>query len=1213
MALGTHFTTSITLALLMTLNYGWAAKPIGATTTVSHVQTTQILTFVGNGCPYMCTCGLSFDHDVLHISQCSTDPKDGLDQVIDSHKDIVMLEIVYSHLTALPYNLSNLKQLTYLKLRHNKLGVVSQELFSLTHLKSLDLSFNEIDTIPCELSNLTELTLLDLSRNWIESIMCDLSNMAKLATLDLAANNFDAFDPCQLSTLSHLTTLDLSINKIQAVFCDPLSCDLSNLSHLSSLDLSKNKIQSVHCDFFNMARLTYLNLGSNRLSKFPCDLSTLTQVTSLDLSNNRFSSVQCNLSNLTNLTSLKLFGNELGRFPCELSTLNQLTYLDLSNNKMMSVQCDFSNLTNLTFLDLSFNKLLTFPCKLSTLTHLTSLDVSYNEIMSVEYDVSNLTHLTFLKLHQNNLQTFPCKLAYLTQLTYLDLSSNNIVSTQCSLSNLTSLNCLKLSVNNLNTFPCELSTLTQLSSLDLSENRIMSAHCDLSNLTQLTSLNLAKNGLSTVPSALLALPSLTSLCLSANHLTSIPYGLSTLTQLASLDISWNSFRTLPCEISTLTLLTNLNLAGNKIMSVECDLSNLTQLTILKLGNNQLSTFPCPLTALTKLEGLLILYNKIASVQCDLSNLTSLTYLNLIGNALTIVPSEFFALTQLNVLVLSENKIESVPCGLSTLTQLSLLYLNNNQINSVECDLSMLTKLIVFNLSNNNIHSLDSWPISLADKNTLKDLRLDNNHISQFTNYARAPATMCNKKIKVISLVRNNIKHFLDIVEGWNLKVSSNEELSDCLDLLYDQVEGNPLSCDCVDYDVYKQIQTRNVSGYKLRCHHPARLKGKDPSKLSLDQFICDISNNCPAGCKCTKSPYYQNITVKCEQFEETLLPTNIPKLPSGEYQYCIDFRYGNISKLSYRPYLSEIRTLKFSHNAISEVLLDAMLALQNVSILYLDDNRLERLPDNITTAQLTNVMDVRLSQNPWVCDCTTLSTKKWMTEHAKVITDKYSAVCNSPSYLSHRNMMYTEDNMFCPNENSNYVILAAVFGTCILIICIFSLILVRIRKFIHDKHLAEQMVLFDEIDKEFDVFVSYASEDEDYILDDFIPQLENHNFKVCFHRIHFLGGNTIIDNISECINNSKRTLVYFSNFYKDSRFCMYEFKEALNKDVREGTIRLITIKDTDLDMADLDDSTRAYFEKRTYIDKDAVKFWENLLHSLPRKHDNVEEFELQEI
>ena len=114
----------------------------------------------------------------------------------------------------------------------------------------------------------------------------------------------------------------------------------------------------------------------------------------------------------------------------------------------------------------------------------------------------------------------------------------------------------------------------------------------------------------------------------------------------------------------------------------------------------------------------------------------------------------------------------------------------------------------------------------------------------------------------------------------------------------------------------------------------------------------------------------------------------LSKLPSEECQYCIDYHEGNISKLSYRPYLSEITTFKFSHKAFSDVLLDAILALQNVSILYLDDNRLERLLDNITTAQLKNIIDVRLSQNPWVCDSTTLSTKQQMTDHAKAITEK---------------------------------------------------------------------------------------------------------------------------------------------------------------------------------------------------------------------------------
>ena len=331
-------------------------------------------------------------------------------------------------------------------------------------------------------------------------------------------------------------------------------------------------------------------------------------------------------------------------------------------------------------------------------------------------------------------------------------------------------------------------------------------------------------------------------------------------------------------------------------------------------------------------------------------------------------------------------------------------------------------------------------------------------------------------------------------------------------------------------------------------------------------------------------------------------------MPSDEYWYDIDVCFGNLSKVSYKTYLTNIMTVKFSHNYISEVTMDALLALQNVSVLHLDFNSFKRLPDNLTTIRFKNATDIRLSHNPWVCDCTALHAKKWMKDHADVISDMHAITCHSPKYMVNKNMLYTNDYLFCPNDNRKYTITGIVLGVCLLLICMFSFIIVRIRQWAIAKTLARKMIILDEVDqdKEFDVFVSYASEDEDYNLERFIPELENHNIKVCLHRIHFLGGNTIIDNISECINHSKRTLVYFSNFYKDSRFCMYELKEALNKDVREGTIRLITIKDTDLDMTDLDDSTKAYFEKRTYIDKDAVKFWDNLLYTLPKGKANVE-------
>ena len=1246
--------------IVLSLNICQATKRIAASEAVSGIPSKQTSTSEVNGCPEMCICDLSHT-DELCIQDCCTDPKHELQQVLDSHSHIVSLNISRSWLTRLPYDLSNLNQLTLIELRENDLETVPNELFSLIHLNTLGLSVNRIESVPCELSKLTQLMSLDISHNRIKSITCDLSSMTKLASLDLSFNTIHSFP--RLTTLTHLTSLNIDGNKREVV-----PCNISSLSHLTSLHLALR-------------------------STFMWELSTLTQLTSLSLSSFGLFRLQCDLSDLARLTTLHLTDSNLYKFPCQLTALIELTFLDLSDNGMVSVPCDLSNLNRLTSLTLARNNITTFPCELSTLTKLTYLDLSKNKIKSVHCDLTNLARLITLNLQGNFLVTLPCKLSTLTRLSSLDISHNYIKSVQCVLSNMTRLSSLSIKRNKLSRFPCELSTLNQLIFLDLSENIIMSVICNLSSLTHLMSLNLNRNGLSRVSPPLLTLTQLTSLSLRMNYIRSLPHGLSALTHLRVVYIVVNSLRSVPCVLSTLTQLTTLDLSYNKIKSVQCDLSNLTKLTYLNLQRNQLSQFQCKLSNLIQLTTLDLSYNTIKSVQCDLSNLTKLTYLNLQGNQLSQFPCKLSNLIQLTTLDLSYNTIKSVQlssngmtsvqcdlsnltnlislnlaqnhlstilCNLTTLTQLVDLDISRNQIRSVQCNLSYLnklshlnlqgnglqlvpsalfaltqltyldlskneielvprnlstlTKLVTLNLSENLIYVLDSWLMSQAFKCTLRNFDLSNNHISKIRNYVKASATFCNKRIKAISLMNNRFTHFMDIIRGLNLKVSS-----DCIDFLLDQSRWNTLSCDCTDYDFYRQLQTRNESRLRqLKCHQPARLKDENPTKLPLDVFICYVSDKCPADCTCIHKPHYPKITVTCSHFNGTFLPNTIPKLPSLEYQYDIDFDYGNISKLYYRPYLSKIRTLKFSHNLISEVALDAMLALQNVSILHLDNNRLRRLPDNITTVQLKNVADVTLGQNPWVCDCTTLDTKKWMNDHAKFITDKHSVTCHSPLHMMDENMIFSDDHMFCPHEHVhgiNYIITTAVFEGLIPLICISFYIMLKMRKWIADKRMVERMAHLDKMDedREFDVFISYACEDEDYILDDFIPRLENHNFKVCCHRIHFLGGNTIIDNISECINHSKRTLVYFTKFYKDSRFCMWEFKEALNKDIREGTIRLITIKGNDLDIIDLDDSTRAYFERQTYLDFNAPRFWENLIHSLPRRIVNLREWEMQEM
>ena len=895
---------------------------------------------------------------------------------------------------------------------------------------------------------------------------------------------------------------------------------------------------------------------------------------------------------LTQLTSLHLQVDNMMSMPCELSGLTKLTLLDLSHNDIESVSCDLSNLSHLITLDLSHSGLMSMPCESvymcgpgirrpcdSGLTKLIWLEMCPNGIRSVQWNLSNLTALKTLNLSHNFLRAMPCALSGLTKLTLLDLSHNGIRSVWCDLSNLTALKTLDLSHNFLKSMPCKVSALNQLSSLDLSDNfinsddpfshdsdllidRTLSGPC---NFHQLTYLDLSSNSMKSVLSELSSLINLTHLDLSQNIRNNLGH-----TQLNPSMLSSNCLAHVPCKLSNLTKLTNLDLSNNNIYSFTCDFPDLVQLTTLDLSDNELSSVPC-----------------------ELSKLSNLTFLDL-----------------------SHNNMYSVSCGLST--SLIRLDLSDNRIDSFPLDLSNLTQLTFIDLSSNRIKSIDSCPLSLANGNSNMAIYLDDNLLSEFTNNAGAPVTECSSNnLKSISLVHNRIKHFTDILTGWNINISTPELLHSCLDILLPDMALAPLTCDCVDYDIYRYFQNGSTFEDQLVCTEPLHLQDKNVMQINLDQFICDMDiESCPQGCLCKNNPYYKSINVTCKKdYKRGTLPTTLPELPNEEYSYCLDFHKTLIARIQWTPYLANVKVANFSSNLISEISMEALWDLQNVSILYLDNNKLHRLPDNITAIRFNTLTEIRLGRNPWDCDCAATETRYWMIRHKNVIKDRDFIQCLSPPQLLHVNIIYNTSNLLCPSKTSktNIVMSGSISGTTVVLVCILVIIVITLRKWLHNRKMKQRMNYIDDAeDREFDVFISFASEDEDYIVDTLMPELENHNYKVCFHRIHFLGGFTLSDNIFQCINNSRRTLVYFSNFYKNSNCCMWEFNEALNKDIQEGTKCLITIKTADLDTENMDGSLKAYFQRRTCLEKDGPKFWENLLYSLPRRHAGPEVFEIQE-
>lgn len=77
-----------------------------------------------------------------------------------------------------------------------------------------------------------------------------------------------------------------------------------------------------------------------------------------------------------------------------------------------------------------------------------------------------------------------------------------------------------------------------------------------------------------------------------------------------------------------------------------------------------------------------------------------------------------------------------------------------------------------------------------------------------------------------------------------------------------------------------------------------------------------------------------------------------------------------------------------------------------------------------------------------------------------------------------------------------------------------------------------------------DVFVSYHHETEEFVVKHIKTPLES-NYNVCWHHDDFIAGRTILDNITDAVDNSRKTIFVFSKSFSESDHCMSELRHSL--------------------------------------------------------------------
>ena len=397
-----------------------------------------------------------------------------------------------------------------------------------------------------------------------------------------------------------------------------------------------------------------------------------------------------------------------------------------------------------------------------------------------------------------------------------------------------------------------------------------------------------------------------------------------------------------------------------------------------------------------LTALYITNTPLKHVPRPVCHVTTLKYLFLDNNQLTRLPDDCFPhLKHLTTLTATGNKIVRLQDGLfDGLQELELLDISSNHISEIglhvfsnESDMISPRSII---LSYNNLTTIEPWPLirGLHGRGASEvTIFLNNNRISTSTNEIQWEIK-CTESYGFpvglhfyyvyVHLGHNKIRHMMDIKDGWNFTFFQ----LNCL-WSYNSVKiifaANPFACDCIDYPMYVFLNATESliydPLYKCYCSNvDSPFHNTAVKKVPWDQFVCNLTERCPHGCRCVHRPANSMVDVDCSSANNTsILPSELPKLPDSHTKYKLDFsnnRY--LRRLDHLPYFINTSILDVNNCDINELPLSVWKDISAMKKVSMDGNCLTSLPPAVETVPLT--ASLSFGRNPWACSC----ENRWM-------------------------------------------------------------------------------------------------------------------------------------------------------------------------------------------------------------------------------------------
>ncbi|XP_068426062.1 toll-like receptor 21 [Clinocottus analis] len=796
-------------------------------------------------------------------------------------------------------------------------------------------------------------------------------------------------------------------------------------------------------------------------------------------------------AHLPNLQHLKMDHNHL-RIIDELAfkDLPQLKSLNVSFNSISELSPSvFQDLRNLTFLSLTNNSLKQLPQGIfSTLLNLNTLIMRQNYMTNFSRIVESVAHL-------RNLSILDLCFNKLTALRHLNVSLPN------------SLTILYICRNNLFTLGCNQSFLGFIQLLDLSYNsRLRTKAFEGLDLRHINYLRLRSTGVNVVEFLNIS-------NIRASQVDFSGTGLNNddrlkdlcillrrkVKRIPKLNLGINGIQNLTYYTlnSCPTITRTLDLSRNNLKSTNClkFLNKQKYIKTINVEHNHLTSLQSCKTQnmvyLNHLEEVSYRYNRVLSVSSYAFHFTpNIRTLKLNINTIAFLDQKALkGLKRLETLRLDNNLLTDLfNSTFEDNYNLKILNLRNNRISVIfNGTFLSLGNLTTLDLGGNKITHFQ--PSGLDGLKSLSKFYLDGNNLKQIDS---SLYRVFQDTLTVLDLQSNQI-HFL------NKGISSPFiNLSKLSDLKLDGQRPHGLT-------VLPRTFFRGLHSLKF-----LYLTNNNIYYLSPDAFD-DLTalhfmtlDNCCVGVTQLQPGVFKNLRNLTKLIVENMGIQNF----SQEV-------FGNLTKL---------HTLQLNRNVMQSIHVDALESLPNLH--YLD-----------------------IRNTPLSCTCENSLLQNWTVKNIHVqVVYLYNMPCPQDAKLK----FYNFDTKVCYVDLAEYLFLST--AVVIVLFAVTPLLYVKLYwkmkygYYVFRSWFSEQWRILREKEEncKYDAFISYNSADEQWVMEQLMPNLEGNgsSLKLCLHHRDFELGRDIVDNIVSAVYSSRKTICVVSRNFLRSEWCSLEIQLA---------------------------------------------------------------------